>query len=417
MVKILVTDDNPKKIKELRGLLDGIPELTKYDVAQDVITAKRLLSVNHYDLLILDLQLPLRVGDDPKPSNGIDFLNEINRSNRLVKPFHIIGFTEFDELHTEFAQNFDDELWTLIKFEPSSKVWQKRLMRKIEYLLQSKRDLLQGGQQNYEYDLAIVTALRQTELESVLNLDANWTEFTLSNDATEYFKGIFKTSDDKKIKVVAAAAPQMGMVASSVLAMKMITAFRPKYVAMCGIAAGIEGLGNLGDILVCDISFDSGSGKIKTDVDGNSIFLADYKSINLGVDFQESFLSCKAKREYLDEIKRRWVADKPHTELNIHVGPLASGAGVIQHAKIVQEIQGHARTLIGIDMESYGIFYAVKHCQKPRPIAALSIKSITDFADANKSDNYQKYAAYTSASFLYKFATEKINYDVGSVFA
>jgi len=410
MVKILIADDDSGKIKHLRDVLDRIPEIQSYDVSQDVISAKKYLSRGHYDLLILDLNLPLRAGDDPKAENGINFLNDISRESKLAKPFHIIGLTAFEELKDKFAKNFSDDLWALIKYESNNNKWEKQVTGKIEYLVQSKRSLQNPSNTGYNFDLAIVTALHEPELQSILNLDGNWQDFKLPNDSTEYHKGIFQTTK-QKIKVVAASAPQMGMVASSVLATKMIHYFRPKFVAMCGIAAGIKGSGNIGDILITDLSFDSGSGKINTDSNGDAKFEPDYRSLDLETDLKEDLLACKSKREFLDEIKRKWSADSPDTELNLRIGPLASGAGVIENNRIIDEIRGHNRKLIGIDMETYGIYYAVKHCSKPRPEYVISMKSISDFADSLKNDKFQKYASYTSASFMFKFMTEKVSFN------
>ena len=49
--------------------------------------------------------------------------------------------------------------------------------------------------------------------------------------------------------------------------------------------------------------------------------------------------------------------------------------------------------LIGIEMEAYGVFYSAANSMSPKPIA-ISIKSVCDFADEHKSDNYQEYSAY-----------------------
>jgi len=413
MVKILIADDNHLKIKDLREVLSHIPEISfeNYDIATDLISAKRYLSVSHYDLLILDLNIPERAGDDPLPENGINFLEEIKRSQRLLKPFHIIGLTAYEKYKSQFESVFIDDLWGLIHYDPTNRGWEKQIKLKINYLLQSKRDLQSPFKKGYEFDLAIITALRITELESVLTLPANWESFTLNDDATEYHKGIFE-KNGKKISVIAAAAPQMGMVAASVLTMKIIHSFRPKYIAMTGIAGGIKGIGNFGDILASDISFDSGSGKIRTDSEGNKTFEPDYRSIELDTDLREALTSCKGKREFLDDIKRDWPADKPDTDLQIHIGPFASGAGVIENKQVIDEIRGHSRKLVGIDMETYGVFYACKHCSKPRPISAFSFKSISDFADPEKNDSYQKFAAFTSTRFLYNFVMGKVNFNL-----
>jgi nucleoside phosphorylase len=56
------------------------------------------------------------------------------------------------------------------------------------------------------------------------------------------------------VKVVAASA-------AGVLSMKMIEYFRPKYLAMTGILAGMRGGSEPGDIVAADPSWDYGSGK------------------------------------------------------------------------------------------------------------------------------------------------------------
>jgi hypothetical protein len=38
----------------------------------------------------------------------------------------------------------------------------------------------------------------------------------------------------------------------------------------------------------------------------------------------------------------------------------------------------------------------------------MSFKSVCDFADGDKGDTYQKYAAFTSANFLYEFAIDSL---------
>ena len=411
MLNVLVVDDNQNKIKAIRTLIDKIPEISNLETATNIISAKKILVENHFDLLILDLGLPIRDGDDANPENGINFLDDISKSKRLIKPFHIIGLSAVDEYIDKFKRSFEDELWVLIKYEESSTNWEKQIFNKINYLIKSKMDLQNPNNFGYQYDLAIITALRSPELDSILNLNANWESFNLENDSTEYHKGIF-INGDKRIKVVAACAPQMGMVASSTLTHKMIFNFRPKYIAIVGIAGGVKGIGNLGDVLIADISFDSGSGKIKTDKEGDIKFEPDFKSIDLDPDLKELFISCKGKREYLDDIKSKWPIKDITYELNLHIGPFASGAGVVENKKVLEEIKGHSRKLIGIDMETYGVFYTAKNCSKPKPNAAFSIKSISDFGDPDKDDKYQSYAAYTSSLFLYHFVINKLEFDL-----
>ncbi|MBK9370396.1 MAG: hypothetical protein IPN01_29585 [Deltaproteobacteria bacterium] len=57
------------------------------------------------------------------------------------------------------------------------------------------------------------------------------------------------------------------------------------------------------------------------------------------------------------------------------------------------------RKVSAIEMEAYGVFAAAAEARKPSPTAFV-LKSIVDFGDESKSDDWQTYGAYTSASVL-----------------
>lgn len=108
-------------------------------------------------------------------------------------------------------------------------------------------------------------------------------------------------------------------------------------------------------------------------------------------------------QELLASIRRDWPGDKPDTNLSIHIGPFASGAAVLADQSTLNLIINQQRKLLGIDMETYGIFTAAAEAPEPRP-RAFSVKSVVDFADGQKDDRYQRYAAFTSAMILRHFA-------------
>lgn len=60
-------------------------------------------------------------------------------------------------------------------------------------------------------------------------------------------------------------------------------------------------------------------------------------------------------------------------------------------------------------MESYGVFFAAKNVVEVGTIP-ICIKSICDFADANKGDSAQKYAAFTSTLFAKKLIEEDLEF-------
>ena len=53
-------------------------------------------------------------------------------------------------------------------------------------------------------------------------------------------------------------------------------------------------------------------------------------------------------------------------------------------------------------MEAYGVMAAAYYSGPSRP-RAVAIKSVCDFADPAKNNEWQAYAAYTSAALAYRF--------------
>ncbi|WP_416865762.1 MAG: hypothetical protein ACMVP2_26025 [Imperialibacter sp.] len=408
MIKILVVEDNPTKLKTLRPLLDSIPEVSEYKICHDATEARRLLATSFYDLAILDLNIPKRFGDDPNAENSVNLIRELGQSQRLVTPSFVIGLTEFDELRVRHREDFEEHFWSIVLYEASSITWERQLRSKINYLINAKSSMLVSSSSEHQFDLAFITALRIPELDFVLKLPCDWRPFKLSNDPTEYYHGELKI-EEKKFSLIAASAPQMGMVAASTLTMKLIHSFRPKYVVMTGIAAGIRGKSNYGDILISELAFDYTSGKATKDSNSKEVFQPDFKSIGLSRDLLECATSCRGNRSFLDGIKNDWVGDStPSHSLNVHIGPIASGGSVVENTSILETITEHSRKLIGIDMETYGVYYAANNCSKPKPKGVISIKSVSDFADLEKSDNHQNYASYTSANYALKFFKDNV---------
>ncbi|TFE36881.1 hypothetical protein E2553_45445 [Paraburkholderia dipogonis] len=89
-------------------------------------------------------------------------------------------------------------------------------------------------------------------------------------------------------------------------------------------------------------------------------------------------------------------------DLNLRVGPVASGSAVLANEAIVKEILKHERTLLGIEMEIYGVYAAAAYASFPRP-TAFAMKAVCDFGTKVKDDKYQTYAAYTSAQLVREF--------------
>ena len=84
---------------------------------------------------------------------------------------------------------------------------------------------------------------------------------------------------------------------------------------------------------------------------------------------------------------------------------------MIKNRAIIDEmILKFDRKTLGIDMESYGVFYAVENAVAPQP-KAVCVKAISDFADRDKNNDYQDYAATISAKFSKEFVLDLLEGD------
>jgi nucleoside phosphorylase len=186
----------------------------------------------------------------------------------------------------------------------------------------------------------------------------------------------------------------------------MIIRFRPKLVAMVGIAAGAKSESQgFGDILTPDHTFDYGFGKSKLEEDRGKktvTFHPDPKPLDVDGRLLQRLSHWKAnKADVLDEIRRAWPGDKASTVLQMHIGTLASGAAVIDSKPPVDQIRRSWRKLVGLEMEAYAVHRACKDTIEPPP-KFLCLKAVCDFAE-NKEDVWQRYAAFTAAELCHRF--------------
>lgn len=396
-------DDIQDKIKNIvRTILEvGGIEKDDIEVAIDTDTARLFLLQKKYDVLILDLNMPESVVDDSTENAGEDFIDEIIGIEAINKPTEIVILSAYEECEDSFVKEESRNAFHILRYDESSIAWQTRLKAIIQYRL-----LYVSQTTNENIDYAIITTV-QVETDAVRSLSSHWEKVSFINDPMEYYISEFDSEKGKK-KVVSIQSSDMGMVPATISTMNLHSHFRPKYIFITGIAAGI-GDHNLGDILIPSEVWNYSSGKY-VEEDGKLIFLPEPKTIPLDVKLADI-----ARRDYSPILKRihdNWEIKNEvdlqikKTELSLYSAPLACGTSVVANFDVVKDfILQHSRKTQGIDMEAYGVFAAARSICDDKPIA-VCIKSISDFADKAKGDGFQPYASYTSAVFTKYLITD-----------
>jgi nucleoside phosphorylase len=207
--------------------------------------------------------------------------------------------------------------------------------------------------------------------------------------------------DDQDISLVAVAAPRMGLSPAAVTASKIISNFRPRVLAMTGICAGVRGKVEQGDILVADPCFDWGAGKWVVDSSGSMQFLPAAYQWRLNDEIRSLIRSVSEEAGLLGKIHASFQGPKPRVIPRVLIDAMASGSAVLQSEDLMIKIREQHKNLIGLEMESYAIFCSAEYAASPRPVC-ISMKSVCDFGDSLKNDNFHEYAAHTSSNFLFE---------------
>ena len=166
---------------------------------------------------------------------------------------------------------------------------------------------------------------------------------------------------------------------------------------MTGICAGVRGSVGLGDLVVATQCFEHSSGQLR---DGQLIPLQNRVAIKPWLlDFLTSLTDSPAMQQ---QIQAGYTQPLPDGFVSrIHYGAMACGPQVIKDQAYIDQLKAREYSLLGLDMESYGVALAASMCSThANTVFPLIVKGVTDFADSGKSDTWHDYCSYASAAFV-----------------
>lgn len=385
-MKILIVDDDSDKIAILKNELLGLDlQETDISVAFHAAEARRLLSTVAFDIMLLDVLLPIRKGANPSGETSIELLKQIVEDGNYNAPKYIIGVTA--DLHAleQHKNEFQNLTTHIIEVMHGSDNWKQFLSTSVSHLQKTK-----DAELTYDYDVCVLTALYDPELKAVIstwkpNLTSEkfLTRSVIVKSGTLAYGGSIK-------QVAFAHLSQMGLVAATHTADALLHAFKPRVLMMTGICGGFSDRGvSVGDVVVADKSWDWQEGKWNHDgvlmpapnqKDGSSDLIAIARNIESKLNgFQSAF-----------------SGNAPTEQAKLIIAPMVSGSSVVASTDIQNVFRDQHRKMAAVDMECYGMYYAACMTTAPPP-KTICIKSASDLADRAKADDLQKYCSYLSA--------------------
>lgn len=246
-------------------------------------------------------------------------------------------------------------------------------------------------------DFAIITALTVEREAVVCRLDGV-EQVQLDGEPLTFYVGKVRVpGDSSPFTVAVTQLLEMGISDAAIATTRVINQWNPRNVLMVGIAGGVKGEAELGDVLVSRYAYYYEPGKAK--VEG---FESRGRQFN-----SDLMLFGRAQHYEASEWKGEIHAARPNisnekAELpSVRFGPIACGEQVIANLEVLDDIKAQCPKMIGVAMEGAGAAKGVINSGEPPRY--LEIRGVCDYAGPDKNDGWHEYAANAAAAFTIGF--------------
>lgn len=403
-------DDTPEKTAKIKSVLKErcLLKDEEIDWAGSINSGRRKLASTVYDLLILDLVMPINDGDEVEAEgNSENFIDELSRVGRLHKPVYIIALTQYEEKVEKHKQSYAKKLWKLIHYDLKETDWEDVLQEAVDTIVATKEQLQTSMEDERHYDVGILCALPEEFEQMKLAFGNQWSSVPLAGMPYLLYSTQIRTEYGHTIKVIACCNNVPGMQATSITASFLLSRFDLGTLFMTGFCAGFKKKNKsdvrLGDLFIADSEYDYGSGKL-IKKENEQVVMPEPKQMPCSYDvlgkLNDFITEQVAASKVFAELKRVDLLVEGMEMPNIHIGPGACGSYVVSDETFMEQlVKDDNRKLKGLDMEGYGLYLAGHMLNK----SCVLIKGIADFGGEEKDDKYHKVCSYASAWFVQHF--------------
>lgn len=389
MVNILLIDDGFEKLQKISEIICSSGVKSNLEHTTNTIEARKKLRSEFFDIVIVDLNIKPDAISPAAIDDGLSFIDLVFNDRKCILPKEFFFLTEFDEqdnngLKQRVAERYS-KLWF---FRKDYNEWMLYFSSRMKFYQEF-------NDRNY-FDVILITALEEEFIGLKSQLTAiQWSKVERKNHISRVI-GYYK-KDNKQIRCLLISPFAKGMSSLSAVASKVFEIHKPKAAFLLGLCAGTNPeKQEFGDTLVPSFIWDYHSGKI---VDGGVFLNAPYQTkasdniydliVNEFHDDSNRFKSFVKNNFNQLNLKNNWT---------ISIGPTVSGGTVIADQEMVKHINSQHKDIIGIDMEGYGFYEALRFHPE---VSGCMIKSISDFGDQQKNDNYRELALATTSKVLW----------------
>ncbi len=411
-MEVLIVHDRIDAIESIQDVLAGAGlDEHKISVSEDIRSARQLVSDKTFDLIILDLTVPdVKGRDEPGFRQVENFLRDIYEFEDLLAPGDLIGISQEADALQLMHSGLGAHFMVAIP-EDDAGVWKSHLEDRIRYSLRSTTSKQLSLARQYGIDVLLITAMDKEfspyrELFELIELTV--------------FPGVYSfVFSDKHGAVrngVAFSVGASGQASAASRTQSLVSWFRPRVAFMSGYCGGVETKVNLGDLCFFESAapWDYGKWSETRDESGKLVseqFLSRPNALN--VPDQQLKNAARFLVEQNGALTDQEIvalgkqSPDPALEPKFRLTHAASGSAVVANDTVVTQITGLNDAIRVVDMESYGFYDACQNTFVAQP-RYFCLKSVSDFCNGEKGDDYHDVCSYLSAITVKKLLLQHV---------
>lgn len=397
---MLVVHDRKDLLAELTALVSevGGPRSVA-DPAEDMVGARDLLRLHHYDLAIVDLTIPPASGiDDTALRNADWLLTQAFEGGDFKTPGDVIAISRDGDAVEGIRNTIGEHVLAVLTEDPDG-LWKARLKEKIAYVRNTRRSRALAANSAYDLDIAIITALDK-EVKPFDTL----LELTPSSEMQGAREFVLNSRDGRVRRGIALSVGTSGQAPAAASTQAILTQFRPQLIIMTGFCGGVEDKLHLGDVAVMRSSapWDYGKWIEQKNSDGASVpkFLPRGEPVPIAVSEAERVvrgllqMTVPFDEDALDRV--RALSGGAIIKPKLRYVAAGSGSSVVTSTNTLGRIVEVNDAIHVVDMESYAFYHTCRRTPVVTP-DYLCIKAVADFCNGDKDDKLHDACSFLSA--------------------
>ena len=411
-MKILVVHDRSDVAADIRGLIADLVDARSIRMAEDYQSARDALRADFFDLMILDLTLPIEKGDpDPSLRNAERLLASLMNDPRFRKPGDILGITN-DEAALRLVDNSISRYLMATVPEDDAGTWRSTVTEKVRYVRDARRSREIVAWTTHDVDVGIVTALDK-EAKPFEDL------FDLSETPHQDVRSFnFRCRNGKLRRGVLLAIGKSGQAPAASMTQELISLFRPRLMIMTGFCGGRQERVKVGDLIAFTTSYAWDYGKWVQDENGGGSAAPKFEPRPTPLSVEERGVD-RVIRTIVDrddptpaELERsvKAMSDEKIDGWKVRRAAAGSGSAVVTSETMLGQIKDIDENIYAVDMESYGFYLACRQTRMTRP-DFVCLKSVADFCNGTKDSSLHRACCTISASFAKQLITDEYMFE------